>query len=197
MTVILSSSNRSWWRSWFREELEILGEARCFPMVESLDADLVKDLRGLGKPPTFDGNEAQCQDFRFIFRIHMSLVSSVSRTLMDTCETERNQITLAAVKALGEVSLECCVQVLCSSALITRGSVRTLECCYSSPCLEHPRQHQEGTEQVLMMTTGCKLTLSLREGKERRQRHTQIRKELAQGTQMSALARTVVELDIG
>ena len=51
--------------------------------IESLDAELLKDLRGLGKPPSFDGNDAEYQDFRFSFRIHMSLVSSVSHELMD------------------------------------------------------------------------------------------------------------------
>ena len=80
-------------------------------MVESLDADLLKDLRGLGKPPTFDGNGAEYQDFHVSFRIHMSHVSSVSQALMGKYEAERNHITLAAVKSL---------------ALITKGSVRTL-----------------------------------------------------------------------
>ena len=51
-------------------------------MAEPLDAELLKDLRGLGKPPSFDGNGAEDQDFRFSFRIHMSLVSAVSHTLM-------------------------------------------------------------------------------------------------------------------
>ena len=50
---------------------------------ESLDAELLKDVRGLGKPPSFDGNDAEYQDFRFSFRIHMSLVSSVSHELME------------------------------------------------------------------------------------------------------------------
>ena len=49
---------------------------------ESLDADLLKDLRGLGQPPSFDGNDAEYQDFRFSFRIHISFVSSVSHALM-------------------------------------------------------------------------------------------------------------------
>ena len=92
---------------------------------ESLDAELLKDLNGLGKPPSFDGNEAEYQDFRFSFRIHMSLVSSVSHTLMDRCEVERNPISLAAVRALGEAHLKCCMQMYCALALITRGSVRT------------------------------------------------------------------------
>ena len=47
-------------------------------MAEPLDAELLKDLRGLGKPPSFDGNDSEYQDFRFSFRSHMSLVSPVS-----------------------------------------------------------------------------------------------------------------------
>ena len=31
-------------------------------MVEPLDAELLKDLRGLGKPPSFDGNDSKYQD---------------------------------------------------------------------------------------------------------------------------------------
>ena len=93
---------------------------------ESLDAELLKDLRGLGKPPSFDGNDAEYQDFRFSFRIHMSLVSSVSHELMDRCEIERNPISLAAVRALGEAHLKCCMQMYYALALITKGSVRTL-----------------------------------------------------------------------
>ena len=64
---------------------------------------MLKVLRGLGKPPSFDGNDAEYQDFRFRFRIHMSLVSAVSQQLMVRCEVERNPL-----------------------ALITTGSVRTL-----------------------------------------------------------------------
>ena len=36
----------------------------------------------------------------------MSLVSSVSHELMDRCEIERNPISLAAVRALGEAHLK-------------------------------------------------------------------------------------------
>ena len=93
---------------------------------ESLDAELLKDLRGLGKPPSFDGNDAKYQDFRFSFRIHMSFVSSVSHALMDRCEVNRNPISLAAVRALGEAHLKCCMQMYYALGLITRGSVRTL-----------------------------------------------------------------------
>ena len=75
-------------------------------MAEHLDAELLKDLRGLGKPLSFDGNDAEYQDCRFSFRIHMSLVSAVSHTLMDNCE-ERNPISLVAVMALGDAHLKC------------------------------------------------------------------------------------------
>ena len=40
-------------------------------MTEPLDADLLKDL---SKPPTFDGNDTDYEDFRFSFRIHISFV---------------------------------------------------------------------------------------------------------------------------
>ena len=51
--------------------------------------------------------------------------------------------------------------------------------------MEHNRQHHQGMEQVLMMTTGYR----------QRQANTQIRKVLAQATHMQTLARTVVEMD--
>ena len=95
-------------------------------MAEPLDAELLKDLRGLGKPPSFDGDDSEYQDFRFSFRIYMSLVSTVSQPLMDMCEIERKPISLTAVKALGEAHLKCCIQMHSSLALITKGSVRTL-----------------------------------------------------------------------
>ena len=95
-------------------------------MADPLDAELLEDLRGLGKPPSFDGNNAEYQDFRFSFRIHMSLVSAVSHTLMDNCEIERNPISLLAVMALGAAHLKCCIQMCCSLELRTKGSVRTL-----------------------------------------------------------------------
>ena len=95
-------------------------------MAEPLDAELLKDLRGLSKPLSFDGKDAEYQDFRFSFRIHMSLVSAVSHTLMDKCEIERNPISQAAAEPLGDAHLKCCIQMYCSLPLITKGSVRTL-----------------------------------------------------------------------
>ena len=88
-----------------------------------MDADLLKDLRGLGKPPTFDEIDAEYQNFPFSFRIHMSLVSSVSQKLIDKCEAEWKHVDLAA---LGGASLTCCIQMSYSLALITKGSARTL-----------------------------------------------------------------------
>ena len=93
---------------------------------ESLDTKLLKDLRGLGKPPSFDGNDAEYEYFRFSFRIHMSLVSAVSQALMDRCEVERNPISLVAVRALGDAHLKCCIQMYYALAVNTKGSVRTL-----------------------------------------------------------------------
>ena len=93
---------------------------------ESLDAELLKDLRGLGKQPPFDGNDAEYQNFRFSFRIHMSFVSSVSHEMMNRCEIERNPVSLAAVRTLGDAHLECWMQMYYALALITKGSVRTL-----------------------------------------------------------------------
>ena len=95
-------------------------------MTEPLDAELLKDLRGLGKPLSFDGSDAEYQVFRFSLRIHMSFVSTVSQPLMGKCEVERNPIFLAAVKALGDAHVKCCIHMRCSLALIMKGSVRTL-----------------------------------------------------------------------
>ena len=94
--------------------------------MELHNADLVKDLRGLGKPQSFDGNDAEYHDFRFSFRVHMSFVSTVSQPSMGKCEAERNQITLADVNALGEAHLKCCIQMCYSLALVSKGGVRTL-----------------------------------------------------------------------
>ena len=65
-------------------------------------------------------------DSRLSFRIHVSLVSAVSQTLMGKCGIERNLICLVAAKTLGDAHLKCCAQMYCSLALITKGSVRTL-----------------------------------------------------------------------
>ena len=98
---------------------QICGEVlwRQVLMTEPLDAELLKDLRGLGKPPSFDGTNGEYQDLRFSFRIHMSLVSPVSHTLMDKCEVERNPISLTAVKALGDAHLKCRIQMYHSLTL--------------------------------------------------------------------------------
>ena len=56
----------------------------------------------------------------------MSLVSSVSHEMMSRCEIERNPISLAAVRALGDAHLKCCMQMYYALALTTKGSVRAL-----------------------------------------------------------------------
>ena len=124
--VILSSCTHTWWRSRFVETADLRIRYRTSNMTEHLDAELPKDLRGLGKPPSFDGKDAEYQGFRFSVRSHMSLVSTVSHSLTDKCEVERNRISLTAVKALGEAHLKCCIQLYYWLALITKGSVRTL-----------------------------------------------------------------------
>ena len=54
-----------------------------------LDIELLKDLRSLGKPPTFDGTDAEYQNFRFSFPIQITLVGPVSQQLRDRCEAEK------------------------------------------------------------------------------------------------------------
>ena len=124
--VILSSCCHTWERSRFVETADLRRRFRTSTMTEPLDAEPLKDLRGLGKPPSFEGDDAEYQDFRFSFRIHMSLVSTVSQPLMDKREVERNPISMAAVKMLGDAHLMCCIQMYYSLALITKGSVRSL-----------------------------------------------------------------------
>ena len=55
---------------------------------------------------SFEGNDAEYEDFRFSIRIHMSLVGAVSQQLMDQCEVERNPTSLATVQALGDAHLD-------------------------------------------------------------------------------------------
>ena len=81
--VIQSSCNKTLLRSRFIGTADSRRRDRIPTMAKPLDAELLEDLRGLGKPPSFDGNDAEYQDCRFSFRIHMSLVSAVSHTLMD------------------------------------------------------------------------------------------------------------------
>ena len=76
------------------------------PEPESQDAELLKDLRGLGKPPSFDGNDAEYQDFRFSFRIHMSFVSSVSHELMDRLRSRAKSDLPDSSESSGRNTLE-------------------------------------------------------------------------------------------
>ena len=75
-------------------------------MTEPLDAELLKDLKGLGKPPSFDGNDAEYQDFCLSFRIHMRLVSTVSQPLMDKCEVAQIPISPGSSEIAGRCTPE-------------------------------------------------------------------------------------------
>ena len=58
--VMLSFCLHTWWRSLFVETADLRRSSvatRASIMTEPLDAELLKDLRGLGKPPSFDGND--------------------------------------------------------------------------------------------------------------------------------------------
>ena len=70
--------------------------------------------------------EGEYEDFRFSIRIHKSHVSSVSHAMMNRFEIERNPMFLAAVRALGDAHVKCCMQMYYALALLTKGSVRTL-----------------------------------------------------------------------
>ena len=94
-------------------------------MAKSLYIELLRDLRSLGNPATFDGTDAEYQDFRFSFRIHMGLVSPVSRQLLDKGELKNNPISLQADKAFGDECWNCSTQIYYSLALITKSSVKT------------------------------------------------------------------------
>ena len=92
---------------------ELLGEALCFPMMEPLDADLLKDRPG----QSANLRRKRCRCSRFPLQLpnphefrQFGLANADGQM---RCRT----ITLAAVNALGEASLKCC---------ITTGSVRTL-----------------------------------------------------------------------
>ena len=69
---------------------------------------------------------AEYQDFRFSFWIHMSLVSPVPQLRLDKCEIEKNPISLQAVKTLGHENANSSTQIYYSLALITKSSVKTL-----------------------------------------------------------------------
>ena len=113
--VILSSCTQTWQRSRFVGTADSRRRFKCFTMTEPLDAELLKDLRGWGMPPSFDGNDADYQEIRFSFRIHMRLVSTVSHALMDKCKAGTKSDHLGRTERAGRNTFE---------AFITKGSVR-------------------------------------------------------------------------
>ena len=90
---------------------------------ESLDAELLKDLRGLASRRRSMETMQSAKTFDSASEYTCGLVSSVSHELMDRCEIERHPISLAAVRVLGEAHLKCCMQMCYALALIAEGSV--------------------------------------------------------------------------
>ena len=78
-------------------------------MTEHFDAELHKDLRGLGKPLSFDENDAEYQDFRFSFRIHMPRQHSLS--------TVDGQVQNRAESGSSEIAGRCTPEVLHTDVL--------------------------------------------------------------------------------
>ena len=71
-----SSYNHAWKWGFDLGQSKTFGYYDRFKLTERLDANLLKDLRILGKPPQFQRNEINCKDFRFCFRIDMSFISA-------------------------------------------------------------------------------------------------------------------------
>eukprot|EP00975_Prorocentrum_lima_P017401 3676450-Prorocentrum_lima.AAC.1 len=68
-----------------------------------LDADLLQDLRRLGKPPSFHGSDPQYPDFKFGLKTYMQLVSSVAADFFTAAEGAGERvIERARVDAVGE-----------------------------------------------------------------------------------------------
>ena len=65
------------------------------------DPEVIKDLRRLGKPPSFDGTDSEFQDVRFALRIHLSLINDEMLGLMNALERPdaNREITLILLEA--------------------------------------------------------------------------------------------------
>ena len=96
-------------------------------VTEAFGAELLKDLRGLGKPPSFDGNGAEHQDFRVSFRINMSFVSSLS--IVDGQVRNRAESDLPGNS---EIAGRCTLHVLHTDVLIV-GLDNERQCPNSCP----------------------------------------------------------------
>ena len=81
-------------------------------MTEHLDAQLLKDLRGLRKPLSFDGNDAEYQDFRFSLRIHMPRQHSLS-----TVDGQVRNRAESDLPCSSEIAWRCTPEVLHSDVL--------------------------------------------------------------------------------
>ena len=92
----------------------------------AVPAEVLRDLRQLGKPPNFEGKDSEWPDFRFSFRVYMTLVSAVAEELLDAAEAAPNQIPVATIVQLGADHVAANKEIYYASALICRGQARTL-----------------------------------------------------------------------
>jgi hypothetical protein len=99
---------------------------------DPLDAELLRDLRKLGRAPTFDGADSDFQEFRFSFRIYMALVNEHALTLLDAAEQRRTNdpLTLASIRETerrdGLPYRSCSIQLYFALAMLCTGSAKTL-----------------------------------------------------------------------
>ena len=97
-------------------------------MTEPFDAEFLKDLRGLGKPPSFDGNDSEYQGFRISFRIHMSLAS----TVLSTCDGQIRSRTKSDLPTIRASAGRCTFEVLHTDVLLV-GFDHERQCPNSCP----------------------------------------------------------------
>ena len=95
-------------------------------MADPPDVELLKDLRGLGKPPLF--RRKPCRVSRLSPQLpnphepRQHNLSTVDRQVRSRAESDVH----GSSESAGRCYLKCCKQMYCSLALIAKGSVRTL-----------------------------------------------------------------------
>ena len=107
-------------------------------MTESLDAAMHKDMRGLGKPPSFDGKDAEYQDFRISFRIHNSL-STVDGQVRSRVESD--------LPGSSEIAGRCTPEVLHTDVVLV-GFDNERQCPTSCPISRGSRGMASDTQQI-------------------------------------------------
>ena len=116
---------------------------RFSTMTEPLDAELLKDLRGLGKPPSFDGNDAEYQ---------------CGLSHVDGQVPNRAKSDLPGSSEIAH--LKCCIQMYYSLTLITKGSEeRQTPYALMQEIMTLTKlwcDHAEGFESGLSLGAGCR-----------------------------------------